>query len=181
MHDPVYAVSSSTLAKLSVPREIFESALHNMEAARDDEECVCESRIEAAEICMAMASVMGECADLRETVVCAIARYLWADAWSAEMAERGTLPSGCEYTSAAPETHPKAVECAETILSELEKLNNTTIEEISAKENFEPYELGGQLAGHMLYGCDDLKNEYKAPYCDSVRDEFYGLFPEEES
>ena len=178
MHDPVYAVSSSTLAKRSVPRELFQRALNNMERSRDAEKH--EYRVEAAEICMAMESVLGQCSDLRKTVVAAIARYIWSEAWGTEMDERGTMPMSCELAEAAPETHPKALECAEQLLSELESENKMSIEEISAAEDFDPYELGGQLAGHIMFGCDDLKNTYETPYCEGFGEEFYGLFPEEE-
>ncbi len=171
MHDPVYAVSSSGMAKRAVPRSVFEAALANMESVKYREEY--PQSIE--EISLAMRAILGESVDVRKTIIHAMARYLWADAWATrvEEGEDGFAEislGGQELTHAAPETSPAAMQFATEMIEKFETLNSKTIEEIFAAERnpLDAYEYGGCLAGSFLgHGIDFDIGDYKTPYCDS--------------
>jgi hypothetical protein len=178
MYDPVYAVSSNGLAKHSVPRKVFEDALHNMEACKDNPNHK-DHQQEVAEICAAMQSILGQDVEFRKAIVNAMARYLWSSAWADRAESEGwDVSLGGEITHLAPETHPEAVKYAEDKLAEFEELNKKTIGDIFAAYENPPdaYEFGGQLASALLgYGIYDI-GDYETPYCESC--ELWDLIPE---
>ena len=177
MHDPVYAVSSSTLAKRPVPESIFRRALSNMETSLEHPAHE-EHRQEIREIVSAMKAVLGE-SEARETIINAMARYLWACAWADVVEERGgSIGMGADATHVAPETPPEAVEHAKNLLEEFEEMNKTTLEKVLENEKPDDiYDFGGCMAGNFLgYGIDSI-GDYETPWCESSQ--LWDLVPEE--
>jgi len=175
MWDPVYAVSSSTLAKRPVPTSVFRDALANMESCLGSPGHE-EHQQEVREIVSAMKSVLGE-AETRETVINAMARYFWAASWADEMEERGDSVCG-EITHMAPATPDEAVALAKKKLEKFEEINGKTLEQvIKAERPSDIYDYGGLMAGNFLgYGIDSM-GDYETPWCESS--ELSHLVPEE--
>ena len=152
MYDPVYAVSSSGLAKRPVPRDIFEAALANMEASAEDPEH--ESRSSAAEISAEMRSILGtvEPEEVFDTVALSLSRTLWVLAWSDEAEEQGESLSGQQLMHSAPDTPEKCLVRSKELLNKIIAENKITIDELL--KHFENeldngYDLGHELALSM--------------------------------
>lgn len=178
MWDPVYAVSSSGIAKSPVSEERFRAALDNMEASSLHPAHV-EHKQEIEEIVAAMKALLGE-ADAREAIILAMARYFWTDNWVWRAEDEGwDIPAGCEYTHIAPETHPEAVGYARGIAEQVEAFNDLPVEKLFERDGngIDAYEFGGQLAAKCLGHDNDLPC-YKTPYCESC--DLWDLIPEPE-
>ena len=166
MWDPIYSVSSCTIAGCLVKKSTFEAALLNMQRSLEHP-AHAENREEIKEIVCAMKAVLGT-AKIRPTIIHAMARYLWSAAWADVMEERGESLSGMEITACADETPEEAVEWAGELLGEFEKLNDMTIEEVVERERpSDIYDYGGMMAGNFWgYGIDSI-GDYKTPWCES--------------
>lgn len=177
MYDPVYAVSSSTLAKRPVPESTFRGALVNMEACLDHP-AHAEHQQEVKEIVSAMRAVLGE-AEVRQTIINAMARFLWAISWGDEMECRDKgVGNGADITHVAPQTPPEALEHAKNLLEEFEELNSTTIEKVIENEKPENvYDFGGCMADNFLGLGGDPIGDYETPWCESSQ--LWDLIPEE--
>jgi hypothetical protein len=138
MHDPIYAVSSSGIAKHPVPREIFENALANI--VRDIMHPAQTEHVEELrEIQLQMQGVLGQVkndAEIRESVARCMARTYWAMAWADEAEENHEEInlSGCDIFHIAPETPKRALEMAYKDLKCFEEHIGKGIVEI-----YEPY------------------------------------------
>jgi len=174
MYDPIYSISSCTIAGEMVYESTFRRALANMEGAIGHEAHE-EHQQEVLEIVAAMKAVLGE-SEIRTTIINAMARYLWASAWADVMEERGDPPRG-EVTHLAPTTPPQAVEHARNLLEKFEKLNDTTIEKVVESEKPDDvYDYGGVVAGNFLgFGIDSM-GDYETPWCETS--ELWDLVPE---
>lgn len=175
MYDPIYSISSCTIAGEEVYEVTFRRALANMEGALGHES-LDEHQQEIKEIVSAMKALLGE-SEVRQTILNAMGRYLWASAWADVMEERGDPPRG-EITHMAPETPPQAVEYAKSLLEKFEEMNNTTIEKVVESERPDDiYNYGGLVAGNFLgYGIDSM-GDYETPWCETC--ELWDLVPEE--
>ncbi len=177
-NDPVYAVSSSGLAKRPVPRDVFENALANMESNAEDPEG--EYHSSAVEICHAMKALLGtvEPSELFDTVARSCSRTLWSVAWYDEADERGELRGGCDILSAAPETPASALKTSNRLIQEFLDKNSLTLERVieefkSEAEN--PHDFGHEFACALLQTGDSIdfdERGRKLPYYESYYYEF---------
>jgi len=168
MQDPVYAVSSSGLAGNAVPLEVFDRALYLMEMhARDLEE---EHATEAREIVLAMSSLIGrvESGEMRETIVRAMARTLWAEAWAREAEEHGHALSG-DVIALAPDTPDLAYRRCDCLITQLLERNHITLPDFI--EKYKPLcqnldDLGHELILSITGIGGELDIKERLPYCD---------------
>jgi hypothetical protein len=156
MHDPVYAVSSSGLAKRPVPREVFERALAGMEANAVSEG-TSEFHAGAREIVAAMKGILGttESDELFESVAMGISRTVWAMAWGDEAERHDVSLSGCNLTHVAPDTPRSCLEACKASLTRVVQDSGRTIGELYEMYRSEypnPYDLGHEIAMAMT-GC----------------------------
>ncbi len=154
MHDPVYAVSSSGLAKRPVPREIFEAALANI--VKDvDHPAHAEHVAEIREIQLQMQGVLGQVKDgeIREAIARCTARTYWAMAWADEAEENHDEVnlSGCDIFNVAPETPKRALEAAYKDIKRFEEHAGKSIAEIYAPyaDRMTAFDFGYEVASNM--------------------------------
>ncbi len=164
MGDPVYAVSSSGLAKRSVPIETFEAALSNMETSRDYDESHVRHITEIDEIVMQMKAQLGQVDNLRKCISRAMARSYWAIAWADEADERGFSYAGRDVLEVAPQTPVKAIRYAFEEIATLEKHAGKTLEELyKPHHKMNPYDFGHEIAVSMMgLGCSNI--DLDTPY-----------------
>ena len=156
MHDPVYAVSSSGLAKRGVPVEIFEAAIDKMQQSRKHESHAAHLA-EIDEIVLQMKAQLGQVEDLRECVARAMSRTYWAMAWADEAEEHGVSLGGCQLLSVAPQTPDKALRLAFEEIITLEGHTVKTLEQLyEPYEKTNPYNFGHELAMGMSGHDNDL-------------------------
>lgn len=176
MSDPVYAVSSSGLAKRRVPREVFEAAMENIQTAAADPEH--ESRSSAVEIFAEMRAILGlvEPDQVATTIALGLSRTLWVVAWSDEAAEQGESTSGLQLMHAAPGTPASCLNKANELLAEILVENKFTAEEFFRPWKFDvgnEYDFGHELAAAML-GFGDLDFEkFGGPWIPSIEISYY--------
>ncbi len=152
MYDPVYAVSSSRLAKHPVPRETFEAALANI--VKDiDHPAHAEHIEEIREIQLQMQGVLGQVEDgeIREAIARCMARTYWAMSWADEVEENHSDEvnlSGCDIFDIAPETPVTALELAYEDIKLYEEREGKTIAEIYAPyaERITAFDFGYEVA-----------------------------------
>lgn len=163
MHDPVYAVSSSGLAKHAVPLEIFEGALNNMQQSRLHESHA-QHLAEIDEIVLQMEAQLGRVENFRECVARSMSRTYWAIAWADEAEERDVSLSQRELLEVAPQTPEKALHHAFEEIETLEKHTKKSLEELyEPYKAMNPYDFGHEVATLMMgLGCSDL--DIDAPY-----------------
>lgn len=176
MSDPVYAVSSSGLANRRVPREVFEAAMGNMQAAAADPEH--ESRSSAVEIFAEMRAILGlvEPEQVATTIALSLSRTLWASVWGDEAEEQGESTSGLQLIHAAPDTPASCLNKANELLAEILVENKFTAEEFFMSWKFDvgnEYNFGDELAAAML-GFSDLDFEkFGGPWIPSIEIGYY--------
>lgn len=185
MGDPVYAVSSSGLAKRPVPRSVFERATENMRKNSIDPRLE-EHKNDAHDIYMSMKSMLGRLSgeELLEAVVVSCASTLWALAWANEADERGVQYS--QAMVAAPSTPDSAVKKARELVSEFLSMNEgLTLDALHDRfYNLAPEAsaLGHELAMGFSGAGGDLplyENGYKEPRCEAYYYDFMDEWVEE--
>jgi len=187
MRDPIYAVSSSGLAKRTVPRDIFVSALANIESnIASGEKHHKEHLNELREIALEMKGVLGstEGGELREAIVRGMARTLWALAWASEAEQQEDSPSlsGCDITHIAPETPEKARRACDDAITQFLETNDISLRDFYDKYKdkglyrsspFSPYDFGHEVIMSFTgYGGDFSFREYKKPYIEAYYYEY---------
>ena len=156
MHDPVYAVSSSGIAKHAVPLEIFEAAIDKMQTSRKHESHAAHLA-EIDEIVLQMKAQLGQIENLRECVARAMSRTYWAMAWADEAERREVSLGGCQLLSVAPQTPDKALRLAFEEIITLEGHTGKTLERLyEPYEKTNPYDFGHELAMAMSGHDNDL-------------------------
>jgi len=156
MYDPIYAVSSSGIAKAPVPREVFEAALARIANLFENPSHVEEHVEELREIQLQMQGVLGqvkEAAQIRESVARCMARTYWAMAWAdeAERSHDEVNLSGCDIFHIAPETPHRALEMAYKDLERFEEYAGKGILEIYKPyaERMNAFDFGYEVACGM--------------------------------
>lgn len=162
MHDPIYAVSSSGIAKHPVPREIFDAALLRIQQDAASPTHIEEHAEELEEIRNQMQAVIGkiEIDKVRDCIARAMARSYWAMAWADEAEKHDVNLGGCQLLHVAPETPKRALAAAYADIEALEKHFDKTIADLyEPYKDFNPYDFGHELAMSVSGAGGDLDIE----------------------
>lgn len=158
MYDPIYAVSSSGLAKAAVRRETFEAALSSISESVKNPSHVEDHVEELREIELQMKGVLGqvkEAEEIHESIARCMARTYWAMAWGDEAEENHSEDvnlSGCDVFHMAPETPLRALEMAHADIKRYEAKAGKGITEIYAPyaERMNAFDFGYEVASAMV-------------------------------